>query len=142
MDTQMELILSKLNDLFNRMNDIESMFKGRFKSHFTVEEVAERTGRAPYTVRTHWIKNGLLAASKLRGGKLLIEARELDRFIASGQGTPMMKTNVVATSNTSSSTTVHRRFGGKIRLLHESMLAAVAKKAEQEAILEALEDSW
>lgn len=142
MDTQIELILSKLNELSSRFTNLESMFKGRFKSHFTVEEVAERTGRAPYTVRTHWIKNGLLAASKLRGGKLLVEARELERFMASGQGTPMMKTTVVATSNTSPSTTVHRRFGGPVRLLHRSNLAVVAKKAEQEAVLDALESSW
>lgn len=130
MDTQMELILSKLNELASRFNNIESMFKGRFKTHFTVEEVAERTGRSPYTVRTHWIKNGRLAANKLQGGKLLIEACELERFMASGQGTPMMKTNVVATSNTSPSTTVHRRFGGPVRLLHQSNLAVIARMAE------------
>lgn len=142
MDTQMELILGKLDELASRFNNIESMSKGRFKTPFNVEEVAERTGRSPYTVRTHWIKNGRLSANKLQGGKLLIEASELERFMASGQGTPMVKTKVVATSNTTPSTTVHRRFGGPVRLHHRSKLAVVAKQAEQEAILEALEVSW
>jgi excisionase family DNA binding protein len=132
METPFELILNKLNELTYRINDIESIIKGRFKSHFTVEEVAERTGRSPYTVRTHWIKNGRLAANKLQGGKLLIEARELERFMASGHGMPMMKTKVVATSNTLPSTTVHRRFGGPVRLLHQSNLAVIARIAHEE----------
>jgi excisionase family DNA binding protein len=76
---QLETWLKGLNERLSR----------RTKSHLTVEEVAELTGRAAYTVR-RWVKEKKLVAQRIREGgpkgRLLIPREEVERLIASGLG--------------------------------------------------------
>jgi excisionase family DNA binding protein len=69
------LILSSIQELGRRMD-------GRVKSHYTVDEVAELTGRSTYTVRG-WVKLGRLNAIRVPGsgpkGRLLVPHDELHR---------------------------------------------------------------
>jgi excisionase family DNA binding protein len=78
---QLALILAMMHELCLRID-------GRIKSHYTVDEVAELTGRAPYTVRT-WIHDGRLAAIRVPGtgpkGRLLVPHDELRRLVADGR---------------------------------------------------------
>ena len=64
-----------VNEVRETVREIRDRLAGTTKSHYTVEEVAEMTGRAPYTVRT-WIKAGRLQAERVDGsgprGRLLI----------------------------------------------------------------------
>jgi excisionase family DNA binding protein len=61
----------------------------RTKSHLTVEEVADLTGRAAYTIR-RWIKEKRLKAQRIKDGgpkgRLLIPREELEQLIAGGLG--------------------------------------------------------
>lgn len=69
------------------VGDIRMQLSGLRKSHHTVEEVAEATGRAPYTVRT-WIKEERIRAIRVPGtgpkGRLLIPHEELEKLVAAG----------------------------------------------------------
>jgi len=61
----------------------------RTKTHLTVEEVAEITGRAPYTVR-RWIKEKRIRAQRIKDGgpkgRLLVPREEIEQLIAGGLG--------------------------------------------------------
>jgi excisionase family DNA binding protein len=78
---QLALILASIEELGRRMD-------GRVKSHYTVEEVAELTGRAAYTVRA-WVRDGRLAAIRVPGsgpkGRLLVPHDELRRLVTDGR---------------------------------------------------------
>jgi excisionase family DNA binding protein len=69
--------------------DLRAQIAGKNKSHYTVEEVAKLTGRAPYTVRT-WIKQGVLEATRVHGtgpkGRLLVPREELQKLVDHGLG--------------------------------------------------------
>jgi excisionase family DNA binding protein len=91
---RMESVLSELFDrqlpsLEDKLRDLRELLAGRRKEHYVVEEVAELTGRAPYTIR-RWIAEGKLHAIRIRDGgprgRLLVPRREIDRLIASGKG--------------------------------------------------------
>jgi excisionase family DNA binding protein len=87
-------IRAAIGDLRSRLDaaigDLRAEIGGRRKSHYSVEEVAELTGRAAYTVRT-WIKEGLIVATRVHGtgprGRLLVPRDELLKLVERGQGT-------------------------------------------------------
>jgi excisionase family DNA binding protein len=78
-------IVARLNQLQETIFEILSRLDGTLKDPLTVDEFAELTARAPYTVRA-WIKKGLLRAERVAGtgpkGRLLIRRDELKRLIA------------------------------------------------------------
>jgi excisionase family DNA binding protein len=78
-----------LGDIRAAIEDIRRILADRQKSHLTVEEFADQTGRASYTVR-EWIKDGRIAAIRIAGtgpkGRLLIPREELQKLVASALG--------------------------------------------------------
>ena len=82
-------VVGMLHELQDAVEEIRAQLAGTSKSHFTVDEVAEMTGRAPYTVRT-WIKQKQIKAERVAGtgprGRLLIPRDELKKLITRGQG--------------------------------------------------------
>lgn len=81
--------LAMLPTILAMIEEVRQLLAGQLKSHYTVEEVAELTGRAPYTVRT-WIKQGRIAAARVAGtgpkGRLLVARDELRKLVDSGLG--------------------------------------------------------
>jgi len=84
-----ERVAARLQALENQVKGLSAILAKQRKEHFTVEEVAELTGRSSYTVR-RWITEKKLRAIRLRDGgprgRLLIPRTELDQLIAAGQG--------------------------------------------------------
>src|SRR5262245_53211033 len=84
-----ELCAKRLASLENTLKGLQELLRGRSKSHFVVEEIAQITGRSPYTIR-RWVGEGKLHAIRLRDGgprgRLLIPRTELERLIAAGRG--------------------------------------------------------
>jgi excisionase family DNA binding protein len=82
-------LVDVLSKLFDAVDEIRTLLAGRRKSHYTVEEVAEATGRAPYTVR-HWISSRRIKAIRVPHtgprGRLLVPREELERIIGMGLG--------------------------------------------------------
>jgi excisionase family DNA binding protein len=86
-------IRSAIDDLRQRldsaMTDLRCQIDGKVKSHYTVEEIAELTGRSQYTVRI-WIKRGLIHAFRIPGsgpkGRLLVPREELQKLVDRGHG--------------------------------------------------------
>ncbi len=93
-------LLMAVNEVRETVREIRDRLAGTTKSHYTVEEVAEMTGRAPYTVRT-WIKAGRLQAERVDGsgprGRLLIPHGEFAQLIRTGRG--MKIASAVAEAN-------------------------------------------
>lgn len=79
-----------LRALKAELEAVHALLRGRSKSHFTVEEVAELTARSEYTVR-RWIANGLIKAERLKSGgpkgRLLIAREELEKLVTAAKGT-------------------------------------------------------
>lgn len=73
-----------LAQLTAKVDDIHRLVAGRTKSHYTVAEVAEQTGRSAYTVR-RWISEGLIQATRVSAGgprgRLLIASSELNKLV-------------------------------------------------------------
>jgi excisionase family DNA binding protein len=71
------------------VRDILAMLTGARKDYYTVDEVAELTGRTPYTIR-RWIAAKRIDATRVEGtgprGRLLIARDQLDRLIGAGAG--------------------------------------------------------
>ena len=60
----LDRLLSQMTTILAVVDKIFQLLAGVRKSHYTVEEVGELTGRAPYTVRT-WIKQGVIKATRV-----------------------------------------------------------------------------
>ncbi len=82
--------IGELRERFDEaVAELRRRIEGQHKSHYTIEEVAALTGRAPYTVRS-WVKDGLIAATRIQGtgpkGRLLVPHGEIQRLVAAGRG--------------------------------------------------------
>jgi excisionase family DNA binding protein len=84
-----DLVTRKFPSLDARLKELRELLITRRKDHLVVEEIADLTGRSPYTVR-RWISEGKLRAIRLRDGgprgRLLIPRSELERIVAAGAG--------------------------------------------------------
>jgi hypothetical protein len=82
------MIISRLDELRKDIAEIRERVNGT-REFYTVEQFANCTGRAPFTVR-RWIKNKLINAERVVGtgpkGRLLIPGSELGRILRSGRG--------------------------------------------------------
>jgi excisionase family DNA binding protein len=82
-----EQLLATLGKLFASVEEVRSLVSHTTKDFYTVDEVCEVTGRAPYTVR-RWIKEGRITATRVEGtgpkGRLLIARSELAKLIKAG----------------------------------------------------------
>jgi excisionase family DNA binding protein len=80
---------SVLAQILSTVLEIRALLAGTRKPYYAVEEVARLTGRSGYTVR-RWIAEHRIQATRVAGtgpkGRLLIAATELDKLIATGQG--------------------------------------------------------
>jgi excisionase family DNA binding protein len=84
-----ELLKPVLEQLLVNVREIRELLAGSHKDWYTVEEVAELTGRTPYTIR-RWVKEDRITATRVSGtgprGRLLIAREQLQRLIAMGKG--------------------------------------------------------
>jgi excisionase family DNA binding protein len=78
-----------LRQIVDELREIHEMLAGARKAFYTVDEVAELTGRTPYTVR-RWVSEGRICATRVQGtgprGRLLIAHDQLQQLIGSGRG--------------------------------------------------------
>jgi excisionase family DNA binding protein len=83
-------LVAVLDHLLAEVHDIRGLLEGRLKSLYTVEEIAEITGRSAYTIR-RWIAEGRLGATRVAGtgprGRLLISRVELAKLVPAGLST-------------------------------------------------------
>src|SRR5262245_30861609 len=88
-DLQAAEIAPLLAQILDGLRDIRELLSGLRKEWYTIEEVAELTGRTAYTIR-RWVKQGRIAATRVNGtgprGRLLVERGQLERLIAAGVG--------------------------------------------------------
>jgi excisionase family DNA binding protein len=82
-------LVPMLAEILARLDAIHERVVGTHKELYTVEEVAELTGRAAFTVR-RWVKEGRIEATRVAGtgprGRLLIAHNQLQRLISMGMG--------------------------------------------------------
>ena len=82
-------IVTGIVELRTAVDEVRKILTGRRKDHYTVEEVAELTGRTPYTVR-RWHSEGRVEAIRVSGtgpkGRLLISREEVQKLIGAGLG--------------------------------------------------------
>ena len=78
-----------MKQILNAVQEIRARLAGAHKQFYTVEEIAELTGRSEYTVR-RWIKEDRIHATRVTDtgprGRLLIAKDQLNRLIVSGMG--------------------------------------------------------
>jgi excisionase family DNA binding protein len=88
-DPALNWLVGKFLQVESKLDDLHELLRSRRKDSYTVEEVAELTGRSQYTVR-RWIAEGKLRAIRLAEGgprgRLLIARAELDNLLAQGKG--------------------------------------------------------
>lgn len=82
-------VAALIDDLRREMRLLRESVTSHSKPLLTVDEIAELTGRAPFTVR-RWIKDGLIHADRVHGtgprGRLLIQREEIEKLIRLGRG--------------------------------------------------------
>src|SRR5262249_5840784 len=78
-----------LAEILRELREIRGTLAGVHKPLLTIEEVADLTGRSPFTVR-RWVKQGRIRATRVNGtgprGRLLVGRDQLERLIAHGVG--------------------------------------------------------
>jgi excisionase family DNA binding protein len=82
-------VLDLLREIQTAVDELRRRLDGSLKPLLTVEEIAELTGRAPFTVR-RWIKQGILSATRTNGsgprGRLLVSREQVQRLVGLGRG--------------------------------------------------------
>jgi len=88
-DLQTSRIVPVLAQILDDLRDIREMLSGLRKEWYTIEEVAELTGRTAYTIR-RWVKEGRITATRVSGtgprGRLLVGWDQLRQLIGAGMG--------------------------------------------------------
>jgi excisionase family DNA binding protein len=78
-----------LTEILSSIRELREILAGAHKPLYTIEEVAELTGRSAYTVR-RWVNEGRIHATRVQGtgprGRLLIAHDQLQQLISSGRG--------------------------------------------------------
>lgn len=81
--------VAKLPKFEATLDEIRDRLTRSVKPFLTVDEVAEISGRAPFTVR-RWIKEGLISAQRIKEGgprgRLLIARDQIDKLLHRGHG--------------------------------------------------------
>lgn len=90
LDDRLDLVLTQIEHLRRDIAEMKSRDASRRKSHLSVDEIADQTGRSAYTVR-RWISLGRLEAVRVSGtgprGRLLVPAEQVDMLLRSGTAT-------------------------------------------------------
>src|SRR5262249_30734956 len=84
-----DVLAPVLAEILRELREIRGTLAGVHKPLLTIEEVADLTGRSPFTVR-RWIKQGRIAATRVNGtgprGRLLVSRDQIQRLVAAGMG--------------------------------------------------------
>lgn len=101
-ETPPDAVLELLRQLQTEVREIRRSLSQHAKPLLTVDEVAELTGRAAFTVR-RWIHEGRLKAERIQGtgsrGRLLIPREEILTLIRAGRGEHLPNSAVNAESS-------------------------------------------
>jgi excisionase family DNA binding protein len=88
-DPDVQQIGGLLKQMCAALDEIRAHVVKQRKQFHTVDEIAELTGRSPYTVR-RWVTEGRIAATRVQGtgprGRLLISHDQIGRLIDAGLG--------------------------------------------------------
>lgn len=84
-----------LSQILDELKQLRDRLEGVRKLWYTVDEIAQATGRTPYTIR-RWVKEGRINAIRVSGtgprGRLLIAHEEVSRLIGLGMGSEIPAT--------------------------------------------------
>jgi excisionase family DNA binding protein len=88
-DLSLSQVVHLLQELRSGLAEVQATLRAKVKEHYTVEEIAEMTGRSQYTVR-RWITEKRIRATRISGtgpkGRLLIPREEIGSLISGGLG--------------------------------------------------------
>jgi excisionase family DNA binding protein len=84
-----DVLAPVLAQILGELREIRGTLAGAHKPFWTIEEIAELTGRSAFTVR-RWVKEGRITATRVSGtgprGRLLVGRDQLQQLIAAGMG--------------------------------------------------------
>lgn len=81
-------VLGMLADVQTELKELSAQLRRNAKPLLTIAEVAELTGRAPYTVR-RWVKEGLIRAERVEAmgprSRMLVPRSEILKLLDQGK---------------------------------------------------------
>lgn len=81
-------VLGMLAAVLVELKELSAQLRGNTKPLLTIAEVAELTGRAPYTVR-RWVKEGLIRVERVEAmgprGRMLVPRSEILKLLDQGK---------------------------------------------------------